>query len=45
MQKVVVINNNLKDALKKFKRISMETRRVLQRHQYHLRPGMRMREK
>lgn len=45
MQKITVINNNLEDALKKFKRVSMETRRTLQRYQYHLRPGLRMREK
>ncbi|AAG34754.1 30S ribosomal protein S21 [Mycoplasmoides pneumoniae] len=45
MPKIEVKNDDLELALKKFKRVSLEIRRLAQRHEYHLRKGMRLREK
>ena len=41
MQKVVVKDGNLDDAMKKFARITAETRRIAMSHQYYLRPGLK----
>lgn len=45
MPKIEIKDGNLEIALKKFKRISSETKRAMSRHEYHLRPGLRMCEK
>ncbi|WP_027124045.1 30S ribosomal protein S21 [Mycoplasmoides pirum] len=45
MPKIKVVNNDLEGALRKFKRIASETKRAAMRHEYHLRPGLRKREK
>jgi small subunit ribosomal protein S21 len=45
MPKVVVKNGELNEALKRFSRITAETRRVAKRHEYYLRPGLRAKEK
>ncbi|GAA5414431.1 30S ribosomal protein S21 [Ureaplasma ceti] len=42
---VIVEENDLEKALKKFKRISNETKRDSKRHEYYLRPGLRRKEK
>lgn len=41
MQKVIVKDGNLDDAIKKFTRITAETRRIALAHQYYLRPGLK----
>jgi small subunit ribosomal protein S21 len=41
MQKVIVKDGNLDDAMKKFTRITAETRRIAMSHQYYLRPGLK----
>jgi small subunit ribosomal protein S21 len=45
MPKVVVKDGELNEALKRFSRITAETRRVAKRHEYYLRPGLRAKEK
>jgi len=45
MQKVIVKDGDLNDAMKKFSRIAAETRRAAQAHEYYLRPGLRRMEK
>lgn len=45
MQKVVVKDGDLNDAMKKFGRIASETRKIHQKHTYYLRPGLRKKEK
>lgn len=45
MSKIIVEDGNLDLALKKFKRVSAETKRNQQRHEYYLRPGLRLKEK
>ncbi|MCQ2748207.1 MAG: 30S ribosomal protein S21 [Mycoplasmoidaceae bacterium] len=45
MQKVIVKDGDLNDAMKKFSRISAETRRAAQAHTYYLRPGLKRMEK
>lgn len=45
MPKVKVVDGDLEGALRKFKRIASETKRDAMRHEYHLRPGLRKREK
>ncbi|WP_027119941.1 30S ribosomal protein S21 [[Mycoplasma] testudinis] len=45
MPKIEVKDGDLEAALRKFKRISSETKRSTTRHEYHLRPGLRKREK
>ncbi len=45
MAKVIVKNDNLNDAMKKFSRIMSETRKVARSHEYYLRPGLKAVEK
>ncbi|MBO6021803.1 30S ribosomal protein S21 [bacterium] len=45
MPKILVEDGNLDLALKKFKRVADETKRNYQRHEYYLRPGLRLKEK
>ncbi|MDR0825972.1 MAG: 30S ribosomal protein S21 [Mycoplasmataceae bacterium] len=45
MSKIVVKNGEVNEALKKFTRITAETRRSSKRHEYYLRPGLRAKEK
>lgn len=45
MPKIEVKDGDLEGALRRFKRISSETKRAAMRHEYHLRPGLRKREK
>jgi small subunit ribosomal protein S21 len=45
MPKVQVKDGELVDALKRFSRITSETRRAAKRHEYYLRPGLRAKEK
>lgn len=45
MAKIIVEDGNLDLALKKFKRVSAETKHNQQRHEYYLRPGLRLKEK
>ncbi|MDR0857397.1 MAG: 30S ribosomal protein S21 [Mycoplasmataceae bacterium] len=45
MSKIIVKDDNVNDAIKKFGRITSETRRSMKRHEYYLRPGMRAVEK
>ncbi|MCV3743693.1 30S ribosomal protein S21 [Ureaplasma sp. ES3154-GEN] len=45
MSRGVSVEGDLEKALKKFKRISNETKKDSKRHEYHLRPGLRKKEK
>lgn len=45
MSRTIVVENDLEQAIKKFKRISNETRRDFRKHEYYLRPGLRRKEK
>ncbi len=45
MAKVVVKNDDLNDAMKKFARIMANTRKVAKAHEYYLRPGLKAKEK
>lgn len=45
MPKIKVIDGDLEGALRKYKRIASETKRIAMRYEYHLRPGLRKREK
>jgi small subunit ribosomal protein S21 len=45
MPKVIVKEGQLNEALKKFSRITSETKRAARRHEYYLRPGLREKEK
>lgn len=45
MPKIEVKDGDLEGALRRFKRISSETKRAAMQHEYHLRPGLRKREK
>ncbi|MDR0739774.1 MAG: 30S ribosomal protein S21 [Mycoplasmataceae bacterium] len=45
MPKIIVKDGELNEALKRFSRITAETRRVAKRHEYYLRPGLRAKEK
>ena len=45
MQKVVVKDGDLNGAMKKFSRITTETRKAKQSHLFYLRPGLRAKEK
>ncbi|QZX49412.1 30S ribosomal protein S21 [Mycoplasma sp. E35C] len=45
MPKVEVKDGDLELALRKFKRVASETKRSFLRHEYHLRKGIRRREK
>lgn len=45
MPKVIVKEGQLNEALKKFSRITSETKRSAKRHEYYLRPGLRAKEK
>lgn len=42
---IVVENNDIEKAIKRFKRIANETKRDTKRHEYYLRPGLRLKEK
>lgn len=42
---VIVEDNDVERALKKFKRIANETKKDTKRHEYYLRPGLRRKEK
>lgn len=45
MSKTVPVEADLEIALKKFKRISNETKRDFKKHEFYLRPGLRRMEK
>lgn len=48
MAKIIVDPNEenaLEKAIKKFKRESLNTKRLVMKHEYYLRPGLRMKEK
>ncbi|MBQ6970475.1 30S ribosomal protein S21 [bacterium] len=45
MQKIVVKDGDLNTAMKKFSRITAETRRARQSHLFYLRPGLKAKEK
>lgn len=45
MAKVIVKDDNLNDAMKKFSRIMVETKKVARAHVYYLRPGLKAKEK
>lgn len=45
MAKVIVKDDNLNDAMKKFTRIMADTRRIARSHEYYLRPGLKAKEK
>ena len=46
MSRTIIVENDLEVALKKFKRISNETKRDFRKNEYYLRPGLRrMKEK
>ncbi len=45
MARGVSVDGDLEYALKKFKRISNETKKDTKRHEYYLRPGLRKKEK
>ena len=45
MAKVIVKDDNLNDAMKKFSRIMVETKKVARAHEYYLRPGLKTKEK
>ncbi len=45
MAKVIVKDDNLNDAMKKFTRIMADTRRIARSHEYYLRPGLKTKEK
>ena len=42
---IIVEDNDVEKAIKKFKRIANETKRDTKRHEYYLRPGLRKKEK
>jgi len=41
MSKTIIVEDDLEQAIKRFKRISNETRRDFKKHEFYLRPGMR----
>lgn len=41
MSRTIVVDTDLEVALKKFKRISNETKRDFRKNEYYLRPGLR----
>lgn len=45
MAKIKVINNEVEQALKEFKKISSEIRRTKRKYDFYLRPGLKAREK
>ncbi len=45
MSRTIVVENNLEDAIKKFRRIANETRRDVKPHQFYVKPGLRARLK
>ena len=45
MAKIIVKDDNLNDAMKKFSRIMVETKKVARAHEYYLRPGLKAKEK
>jgi small subunit ribosomal protein S21 len=45
MSKVIVKDGNFNDAMRRFSRITSETRKSAKRHEYFLRPGLRKVEK
>lgn len=42
---IIVEDNDVEKALKRFKRIANETKRDTRRHEYYLRPGLRLKQK
>lgn len=45
MSRTIQVDLDLEVALKRFKRISNETKRDFRKHEYYLRPGLRRMEK
>lgn len=45
MSRTVAVETDLEQAIKRFKRISNETRRDFRKHIFYLRPGLRRMEK
>jgi small subunit ribosomal protein S21 len=45
MSKIIVKENELEMALKRFTRITSENKRVVKKHEYYLRPGLKAVEK
>jgi small subunit ribosomal protein S21 len=46
MPKIVIKDGeNIESALKRFKRVSSETKREVKKHEFHLRPGLKRKEK
>lgn len=45
MAKVIVKNDDLNDAMKKFNRIMADTKKIAKNHEYYLRPGIKAAEK
>ncbi len=45
MSRTIIVENDLEQAIKRFKRIANETRRDFRKHEYYLRPGLRRMEK
>lgn len=45
MSRGINVDGDLEKAIKRFKRISNETKRDTKRHQFYLRPGLRLKEK
>ncbi|GHU49385.1 hypothetical protein FACS189459_0770 [Bacilli bacterium] len=45
MSKVIVKDGDINLALKRFSRIGFETKKIAKKHEYYLRPGLRMVEK
>lgn len=42
---IIVEDGDVEKAIKRFKRIANETKRDTKRHEYYLRPGLRLKEK
>lgn len=45
MSRTIIVDTDLEQAIKRFKRISNETRRDFRKHEFYLRPGLRRMEK
>jgi len=43
--RIIVKNKDVEAALRNFKRITSETRKDTKKHEFYLRPGLRLREK
>lgn len=42
---IIVEDNDVEKAIKRFKRIANETKRDTKRHEFYLRPGLKLKEK